>query len=56
MGEDGAPLGAQEQRLACEEQTGAQRGAQGQWASCIRIVNPATLQVVGGVNVDCRRE
>ena len=49
VGEDGAPLSAQEQRLACEEQTGAQRGAQGQWASCIRIVDPATLQVGLGV-------
>ena len=52
-GEDGALLPPAEHRGAVEEQVGAPRGAQGQWASCIRIVDPATLQVPATAVVAC---
>lgn len=31
---------------ALEEQFGAPRGEPGQWASCLRVVDPATLSTV----------
>lgn len=34
---------ANEESAAREEQVGAPRGAVGQWASCLRVVDPATL-------------
>jgi hypothetical protein len=36
--------GQDEARAAEDEQYGAPRGAPGQWASCLRTVDPATLQ------------
>ena len=38
---------ADEEAAAREEQFGAPKGAPGQWASCLRVVDPATLQVGG---------
>ncbi len=35
---------ADEESAAREEQYGAPKGEPGKWASCIRVVDPATLQ------------
>ena len=32
-----------EERAAIEDQFGEPRGALGQWASCVRLIDPATL-------------
>ncbi|KAK9814939.1 hypothetical protein WJX73_002520 [Symbiochloris irregularis] len=43
MSEDGQPLTPEVVRAQEDAQMGAPRGAQGQWASCLRVVDPATL-------------
>ena len=36
-----------EERAAFEEQQGAPKNAAGRWASCLRVVDPTTLQTSG---------
>ena len=41
-----------EERAALEEQFGPPRGMAGQWAACLRIVDPASLSTVHVVELD----
>lgn len=41
-----------EERAAAEMQFGGPRGAAGQWASCVRVIDPATASTVAVLELD----
>ncbi|PNG99382.1 Splicing factor 3B subunit 3, partial [Tetrabaena socialis] len=55
LAEEGGPVQGVEfndELAALEEQFGAPKGQSGQWAGCLRIVDPATLSTVSVLEMD----
>ncbi|KAK9824249.1 hypothetical protein WJX72_008915 [[Myrmecia] bisecta] len=53
-GSGGAPQGPEqdEERAALEDQFGAPKGPPGQWASCLRLVDPTSMQTTHVLELD----